>query len=236
VSEREPATRQRFDTRGIVRRDEERALAPELGELRVEELGAGLVERAVRLVQHEQLRLVEQDAAEGEPLRHAARVRADPLVPRLPEPEALEHHPDPLAPLGDAIEASVELEVLERRQLAIHERLVAEVTDLGAPRLALDRPLGRLRQAGTDPQQRRLPGAVRAGDHEESAARQLEVDPPQDALLPVALAEPVGREHARSIGRRRRFTAVLRSHCSKRCTAQASFQLRPEITATRRGP
>ena len=113
---------------------EEGALAAELGELRVEELGAGLVERAVRLVEHEQLRLVEQDAAEGEPLRHAARVRGDALVPRLPEPEALEQHPDPLAPLGDAVEAAVELEVLERGQLAIDERLVAEVADLGARR------------------------------------------------------------------------------------------------------
>ena len=157
-------------------------------------------------------------------------------MPRLPEREALEQHPDLLAPLGDAIEASVELEVLERRQFAIDERLVAEVADLGAGRAPLDRSLRRLREPGADPQERRLPGAVRAGHDEEAAARELEVDPPQDTLLAVALAEPAGREHATSIGRPRRFTAVLRRLCSQPCTAQASFRLRPEITATRREP
>ncbi len=97
----------------------------------------------VRLVEDEQRGIVEQDAAEREPLRHAARVRRDAVVPRLPEPEALEQHPDPLAPLGHAVEAAVELEVLERRQLAIDERLVAEVAELAARDAPLDRPLGR---------------------------------------------------------------------------------------------
>ena len=222
------AGRQRLDARGIVGRDEEGALPAKLVELRVEELGAGLVERAVRLVEHEQLRLVEEDAAESETLGHAARVRGDPLVPRLPEPEALEQHPDPLPPLGDPIEASVELEVLERRQLAVDERLMAEVADLRPRRAAFDRSLGRPGEAGADPQQGRLPGAVRPGDDEKAAARQREVDPPQDAFLPVALAEPAGREHASSIGRPPRFTAVLQRHCSEPCPAEALFELRPE--------
>ena len=49
-------------------------------------------------------RLVEQHAAEPEPLAHPTGERRDALVAHLPEPEALEQHPDPLAPLGDAVE------------------------------------------------------------------------------------------------------------------------------------
>src|SRR5262249_8642151 len=54
---------------------------------------------------------------------------------------------------------------------------------------------------GADPQQRRLPGAVRTGDHEEAAARQRKIDSAEDALFPVALAETAGREHVSRIGR-----------------------------------
>ena len=55
-----------------MRREEERPFRAELGELRVEELGSRLVERAVRLVENEQLRLVEEDAAKGEPREYDA--------------------------------------------------------------------------------------------------------------------------------------------------------------------
>ena len=58
----------------------------------------------VRLVEDEQVGLVEQRPAEREALRHAARVGGDPLVSRVPEPEALEQHPDALPPLGHAVE------------------------------------------------------------------------------------------------------------------------------------
>src|ERR687892_165542 len=54
---------------------------------------------------------------------HPARERAGTLGARVPEAEALEQHPDPLAALGHAVEAAVELEVLQRRELAVDERL-----------------------------------------------------------------------------------------------------------------
>ena len=63
----------------------------------VEQLGAVRVERVERLVEHEQRRVVQQHAAEREPLLHPARERRDALVAHLPEAEALEQHPDPLA-------------------------------------------------------------------------------------------------------------------------------------------
>ena len=158
----------------------------------------------VRLVEHEQLRVVQQDATEREPLRHPARVRDDAVVAHLPEPVALEQHPDPLAPFGDAVELAVEIEVLERTQLAVDERLVRQVADRSARHVDGELPFGRHRETGADPQQRRLPGAVRAGDDEEAAARKLELDPAQDALVAVALAEAAGREHAPRIGLQRR--------------------------------
>jgi hypothetical protein len=57
-----------------VGRDEERPLSSQLGELDVQQLRAGLVERGVRLVEDEQCGIVEQDAAEREALRHAAGI------------------------------------------------------------------------------------------------------------------------------------------------------------------
>ena len=53
-------------------------------ELAVEQLGALGVERGERLVEDEQLGVVQQRAAEREPLRHAARVRGDALGARRP--------------------------------------------------------------------------------------------------------------------------------------------------------
>ena len=53
-------------------RDEERTLVAQLAELGVEQLGTLNVERGVRLVEDEQRRVVEENAAEREPLRHAA--------------------------------------------------------------------------------------------------------------------------------------------------------------------
>jgi len=42
---------------------------------------------------------------------------------------------------------------------------------------------------GSEAEQRRLPGAVRPGDQQESSLFELEVEPFEDALLAVALAE-----------------------------------------------
>ena len=62
----------------------------------------------------------------------------DPLVPRTPEPEALEHRARSLAPLGQPVEPTVEVEVLERGQLAVEERLVSEKTDRATRRVDVE--------------------------------------------------------------------------------------------------
>ena len=60
---------------------------------------------------------------------HPSRVRRDGIVPGSPERVALEQHADPLSALRDPVETSVQLEVLEGGQLAVDQRLVAEVAD-----------------------------------------------------------------------------------------------------------
>ena len=57
---------------------------------------------------------MQERAAEPEPLLHPPGVASGALVTHLPEPVALEQHPDPLAPLRDAVEPAEEVEVLER--------------------------------------------------------------------------------------------------------------------------
>ncbi len=135
----------------------------------------------MRLVEHEQLRVVEERPAEGEPLRHAARERADALAAHVPQPEALEEHPDALAPLGNAVEAAEEVEVLECGELAVEERLVADVADAPAFERDVECPARRGGEADEHPQQGRLPGAVRARDDEGAACRHLEGEWPEHA-------------------------------------------------------
>src|SRR5438045_6049757 len=98
-------------------RDDEGGARAQLGKLAVEQRGAFLVERAERLVEDEELRVVQERPAKREPLEHPARERVGAAVARLPEAEALEQHPGALAPLGHAVEPAVKIEVLERRQL-----------------------------------------------------------------------------------------------------------------------
>ena len=104
----------------------------------VEQIGPVRVERVEGLVEQQQLGLVEQRAAKREPLRHPAGEGADPLVANPPEAESLQEHPAPLATLLNAVEATVEVEVLERRQLAVDERLVGEEADRASPHLYVE--------------------------------------------------------------------------------------------------
>ena len=105
---------------------------------------------------------MQQGAAEGEPLHHPARVRGDAFGANVPEAEPLEQHAGPLAPLGHAVEAPVEIEVLERGQIAVEKRLVAEIAE-ATPRRRRDVELAARRRGESrdQPEQRRLPGAVR---------------------------------------------------------------------------
>src|SRR5205814_8549219 len=99
------------------------------------------------------------------------------------------------AALGNPVQAAVKLEILERRELAVHERLVAEIADLGALGGDFERSLARQREPDADPQQRRLARAVAAGDDREPAPRELEVRAAQDAFVAERLPEPARLDH-----------------------------------------
>ncbi|MFL5923554.1 MAG: hypothetical protein ACJ74S_06245, partial [Gaiellaceae bacterium] len=64
---------------------------------------------------------------------------------------------------------------------------MAEEPDRGAAGADLERAACRNREARAEPQQRRLARAVRPGDDEEAAARKLEIETAQEALVAVAL-------------------------------------------------
>jgi hypothetical protein len=168
---------------------DEGPLPGELVQFTVDERCRVGVEARERLVEQHELRVVEERAAEGEALLHPAREGRDPGVALLPEAEALEQHADALAPFRDAVEAAVELEVLERGELAVDERLVREVADRGALGEHLELAAARRREAGEQAQQRGLARAVRAGEEEKPTGLEVEVEPAEDPLLAVALRE-----------------------------------------------
>ena len=150
----------------------------------------------------------------------------DPLVPGLPEPEALEQHPDPLAPLGNAVEPPVEVEVLERGQLAVDERLVRRGSRCG-PRSTRDLELARggREQAGAEREQRRLAGAVRAGDDQEVPPRQRR----GRGRGGRASSPKRGRGRARRITR-----ATSASTKAKKVTLMTPFMVKNAVSSRRR--
>src|SRR6266540_4003861 len=99
----------------------------------------------------------------------------------VPETEAFEQHADAFAPFRHAVEASVQVEVLERRQLAVDADL-----ELAACRC---------RETGAETQQRRLAGAVRAGDEEEVVHADVQVETAEDSLVAVTLLQRTCVDH-----------------------------------------
>ena len=91
----------------VVRRHEQRSPLPQLRQLAIEERRAVLVQAGERLVEDQQVRPVQQRPAERQPLQLPTRQRRSPLTARLPEPEPLEQHPDPLAPFRSRFSSAV---------------------------------------------------------------------------------------------------------------------------------
>ena len=173
-----------------------------------------VVERRERLVEHEQLGIVQERAAEREPLRHAARVRRDTRSARASQrPKRSSSIPIRSRRSGHAVEAPVELEVLERGQLPVDERLVTEEAELATGDFDLELPSRRRGETGDETQQRRLARPVRTGDDEEAAALEVEVERPQRAPVPVPPLDcPRGPDHRLS-RRRRRGARSRRRRC-----------------------
>src|SRR5262249_48191605 len=145
-----------------------------------------------------------------------------------PEPVTLEQHPDALAPFADAVEAAVQIEVLERRQLAIDQRLVPEVADLGALGVDGQLALGRDREPCTEPEKRRLAGPLRACDDDEAPALDIELDSVQHDLLAEALAEVPREDH-------RHVTASSTTN-TQNATLMTPFIVKNAASSRRRSP
>jgi hypothetical protein len=89
------------------------------------------VEPVERLVEDEELRIVEERLGQAEPLAHALRVAAHRTVGRVGEPDLVEEEPRALE-ARRAVEPgqpAVEVEVLQGREAVVEERRLGEVAD-----------------------------------------------------------------------------------------------------------
>src|SRR5436190_4523058 len=193
--ERQLRGREPLEPLRLVGRDDEGRVWRALAELTVEQLCALLVEAAVRLVEQQQARLVQKRPAEREPLQHPARERARTRVTRVPQTEPLQQHADALPPLRHAVEPAVQVEILERRQLSVDERLVCQIADAAALDLHFELAARRRGQAGKETEQRRLARAVWSRDEQEVVGCDVERDTAQDPLVAVALLERACLDH-----------------------------------------
>ena len=179
--------------------DEDRRALPPGGEQDVADLAPPhRVHPVGRLVEEEDVGLVEERAGEPEALRHPLRVTANPVAPAAGEPHEVEQLGDPpiQVPLGDAGEAAEQAQRRLAGQVAGEAMAFGEVADAPArgraarvaaahAHLAARRP----GQAEENLDQRGLAGAVGAEKAERLAAPDLEADAFEGAQAPPAVAE-----------------------------------------------
>src|SRR5450432_899729 len=118
----------------IVRDEHDDAPRVALGrELGLEPRRARGIERRRRLVEQQELGLVQEGAREREALGHAARERARRRVGGdVAEADALEHLAGALGGTRQAVQLGEEPQVLARRQIAVEPGIVADVADARA--------------------------------------------------------------------------------------------------------
>ena len=122
-----------------VGRDDDRRRAAEALDQREQVAPALRVERADRLVEDEQLGLVEHGLGDAEPLAHPAGVRPDPPFGGVAEagPRERRRDPRPQAPTPDqAGQSADQLEQLAALHPAVEPRVLVEVADAAAGRRA----------------------------------------------------------------------------------------------------
>src|SRR2546428_11127541 len=101
------------DARAVRRRTDER----------LDELDRGRIQICARLVQQQQLGLVQDRARDGGALDHAAGEGPQRLIRATVEADALEQLVHPRE--SHAVQPGMKAEVLASRELAVQERLVA---------------------------------------------------------------------------------------------------------------
>jgi hypothetical protein len=169
------------------------------------------VEVGVGLVEQQQIGLVQNAAADGEPLPHPGRKVGNPVLGAPLHADGFEQSRDPC--LGgrrrDPVQAGVEAQVLSAAQVPVEKSVVSEQADPASdlpgiaregsveyPRLAV----ARSQQGGEDAQQGRLAGAVGTQHQERFSPPEREVDAGQGgalAVVPSQAAQLDCRIHAR---------------------------------------
>jgi hypothetical protein len=179
------------------------------------------VEVGVGLVEQQQLRAVQDAAADCQPLAHPGRKLGNPLVGAALHPDRCEQLGDPrLGRLaGDPVQLGVEAQVLASRQVAIQQRLVAEVADPPAqlPGLAGERAAehadlaaARPQQRRQDSQQRRLARPVGPEHDQRPPGGQLQPDSVQ--RRPLAVVPAQAGQPQRRLARRRLLRWLVGGH------------------------
>ena len=181
------------------------ALPAELLDARQDRVPALRVDADGRLVQDEQLRLVEQADADVQPPLHAARELVGPLAGPLVEADDLEHLADP--PLqrvaAHPVQLAEEAQVLGRGQLRVDRELLRDVPDrlLRVRRADVDRASGdvhlpavTLQEAADHRDRGRLAGPIRPEQAVGLGWTDAEPDTVHRRSLAIALPEAVADE------------------------------------------
>ena len=202
IEERDPLAEALGLLEDVRREDDRLALLLERGQEVLHEDDVDRVEAAERLVEDEDLRVVDDRPEELDLLLHALAQ----LLGLLLEPWAEVHRVDPRREalqrgrLVDALDRREEEELVDDLHLPVEAALLGQVADalleLLAHRLAEDADLALvgLRDVHDHPDRRRLAGAVRAEEAERDAVRNLEVELVHRRELAEALHDAVERD------------------------------------------
>ena len=157
-----------------------------------------------RLVENEQLRIVDDGLRQLDPLAHALAVGANLLVGRVHQVHGRQRTPGRIVCLfiGEAVQPDERTHPLETGHPLVEGVLLRTETDgevevrVAPDRLAehLHDALARLELAGDELHERRLAGAVRA-EQAGDPGRHFDADVVQADDLPVPLRDVVGRDN-----------------------------------------
>jgi len=162
-------------------------LAPRLG-----------VDARGRLVEQQELRLMQHAGGEREALLPSARQLPGQLAAPVLKPHALQDRPNRIAAVPQFVDPRDEVEVLEHRQIVVEAKSLRHVADLAANivRLvddvvaeALTRPAIRLQKAAEHANRRRLAAAVGAEKPANLAPGDLQAQTLDDLQLAETLAQ-----------------------------------------------
>ena len=215
----------------MVRRQHQGAARPSVGDPALDQVAGRHVERRERLVEEQEVGLLESRAREGEALAHAGGEGVDRASAALGEADVFEELLQLLARPRSSRMRAHSSSVLDRGQPLVQEGVVG---DQGETSPAGERLCHRVEtehpyltcaapnETRDTAQERRLPRAVRAGEQEELARVEIEIDVSERPGAAKAPSETPyrdsGRWHAATIAQGRRTTG---GH-SRRCEGMRS--------------